>query len=148
MAQSFAQVVAVFMRDPAYKNTRIADLEWLVLPALMAGQFKLGQAQADQGAESQSANGLLVPVAVALWARVSPEIDKALTENLDEKLWLRTNEWATGDNIWLMAVAGDPRAIPTFLNALKEAEFADTTVKIRTRNQDSTVAIRVLGEQS
>jgi hemolysin-activating ACP:hemolysin acyltransferase len=147
MAHSFAQVVAVFMRDPDYKNTRLADLEWLALPAIMAGQFKLAQARTEQGSDAQSPNGLVVPVAVALWARVSPTIDTALSNNLDEKLWLRANEWASGDNIWLMAVAGDPRAVPTFLKLLKETEFGDAPVKVRTRAADGTVAVRVLGEQ-
>ena len=45
MAQSFAQVVAVLMRDPNFKKLPLADLEWLVLPPLMAGQFRLAHMQ-------------------------------------------------------------------------------------------------------
>src|SRR5262245_15560260 len=39
--QSFSQIIAVLMRDQNFKNMRIADLEWLVLPPVMAGQFRL-----------------------------------------------------------------------------------------------------------
>ena len=43
-AQSFAQIVAVLMRDANFRKMRLADLEWLVLPPVMAGQFRLAQA--------------------------------------------------------------------------------------------------------
>ena len=49
MAQSFAQIVAVLMRDPNFRNMRLADLEWLVLPPVMAGQFRLAQVPMPQG---------------------------------------------------------------------------------------------------
>ncbi len=48
IAQSFAQVVAVLMRDPNFKKLPLADLEWLVLPPLMAGQFRLAHMQTQQ----------------------------------------------------------------------------------------------------
>ncbi len=94
-AQSFAQIVAVLMRDPNFRNMRLADLQWLVLPPVMAGQFRLAQVpmpqdtkgqeagKAPQGAKAQE-GGVLVPMAVALWARVSPDIDKGLSESLDK----------------------------------------------------------------
>ena len=41
MAQTFAQIVAVLMRDANFRNLRLTDLEWLVLPPVMAGQFRL-----------------------------------------------------------------------------------------------------------
>src|SRR5262245_27187607 len=44
LPQSFAQIVAVLMRDPGYKSLRVTDLEWLVLPPIMAGQFRLAHA--------------------------------------------------------------------------------------------------------
>src|SRR5215510_2623391 len=117
--QTFSQVVAVLMRDQNFRNMRIADLEWLVLPPIMAGQFRLAHMPAPprpgEPAKPTDKGGVLVPVAVALWARVSPQIDKGLSENLDKPVRLRTNQWASGDIIWLMAVAGDRRAIPKFL---------------------------------
>ena len=102
----------------------------------MAGQFRLAQVPMAQGrAKGQEAGkvaqkgakaqegGVLVPMAVALWARVSPEIDKGLSESLDKDVRLRPNQWASGDKVWLMAVAGDPRAKPQFLKQLAETEF-------------------------
>lgn len=146
MGQTFAQIVAVLMRDPGYKNLRVADLEWLVLPPVMAGQYRLahGTRQPEAGKEQQG--GVFVPVAVALWARVSPHIDKALSENLDKQLRLRPNEWASGDIVWLMAAAGHPRAVPEFVKQLAETDFKDQQVKLRVRGPDGKVAIKTLGQ--
>lgn len=149
-AQSFAQIVAVLMRDQNFRKMRLADLEWLVLPPVMAGQFRLAQAPSPvgrvKGKDGSEQGGVLVPIAVALWARVSDAIDKALSENLDKPVRLRPNEWASGDNIWLMAVAGDQRAVPKFLEQLAKTEFKGQRVKMRVRGPDDTVVVKSLGQ--
>ena len=153
-AQSFAQIVAVLMRDPNFRNMRLADLEWLVLPPVMAGQFRLaqipsqyGRAKGQQSGKGQE-GGVLVPVAVALWARVSPHIDKSLSENLDKQVRLQPGDWASGDNLWLMAVAGDRRAVPKFLEQLGETEFKGQHVKMRLRGPDGKVVVKTLGQSA
>ena len=145
-AQSFAQIVSVLMRDPGYRSLAIADLEWLVLPAVAAGQFRL--AHAPMPAEGMPAEGMpadgavaqergaLVPAAVALWARVSPLVDKALSENLDKGVRLSPGAWTSGDIVWLIAIGGHPRAVPAFLKQLREHEFKDRPVKMRRRMPD------------
>jgi cytolysin-activating lysine-acyltransferase len=150
MAQAFSQVVAVLMRDPNYRKLPLAELEWLVLPPLMAGQFQLGQVPApNKGAKDQPKDqqgGMLVPVAVALWARVSSQIDAALSANLDKQLRLPANQWVTGDHIWLMAVAGDPRTLPPFLERLSKDMFKDKTVKLRAVGADGKITVKTLSE--
>ena len=146
-AQSFAQIVAVLMRDANFRNMRLSDLEWLVLPPVMAGQFRLAQAPSPHGrTKGQEDGGVLVPVAVALWARVSAAIDKGLSENLDKAVRLRPGDWASGDNIWLMAVAGDQRAVPKFLEQLAATEFKGQRVKMRLRGADNKVVVKTLGQ--
>jgi hemolysin-activating ACP:hemolysin acyltransferase len=145
MAQSFSQVVAVLMRDANFRNLRLADLEWLVLPAIMSGQFKLGHARAQPGADKSKDGGTFVPAAVAMWARVSPAIDKAMSENLDKPVRLKANQWMSGDIPWLIAVAGDQRIIPTFLKQLSEQEFKGKHVKMRARTPDGGVSLKTLG---
>jgi cytolysin-activating lysine-acyltransferase len=152
-AQSFAQVIAVLMRDANFRKMRLADLEWLVLPPVMAGQFNLAQAPArfgrlegkGEGKDAGREGGVLVPVAVALWARVSDAIDKTLSENLDKPVRLGPADWASGDNIWLIAVAGDQRAMPKFIEELSKNEFAGQRVKMRVRGPGNTVAVKTLG---
>lgn len=143
MAQSFSQVVAVLMRDPVYKNLRLSDLETMVLPPIMAGQFRVAHAATHQGKKQTSP---FVPIAVALWARVSPAIDKKLSEQLDKPMQLPANAWASGDICWLITVAGDPRAVPKFLEQLQEKEFKGQQVKLRARDKDGKVVVRTLGK--
>jgi cytolysin-activating lysine-acyltransferase len=158
-AQSFAQIVAVLMRDPNLKKLPLGDLEWLVLPPVMAGQFKLAQmpmapaksasakaadAKAPDQGKPKDEPGVLVPVAVALWARVSDNIDKALQGNLDKQARLHAADWASGNNIWLMTVAGDQRAIPKFVEQLGATEFKGKLVKMRMRGADGKVVVRTM----
>jgi cytolysin-activating lysine-acyltransferase len=151
-AQSFANIVAVLMRDANFRKMRLADLEWLVLPPVMAGQYRLAQAPAPALAKGKAPGaddgGVLVPVAVALWARVSDSIDRQLTESLDKPVRLGPGDWASGDNVWLMAVAGDKRALPTFLDQLANTEFKGQRVKMRLRGPGDTVVVKTLGKAS
>jgi len=160
-ALTFSQVVSVLMRDPNFRKLRLADLEWLVLPPVMSGQFSLAQApmqppgvkapgSGKAGQESAKAKdgGFLVPVAVALWASVSANIDKALSGNLEKQVRLHPAEWASGDNLWLMAVAGDQRALPTFLKRLRDEEFKGKQVKMRMRGADGKMVVKTIGSSS
>lgn len=164
LGRSFAQVVAVLMRDRNFRQMRLADLEWLVLPPLMAGQFRLAQMPALQRGTAGSTQpgvqgstlasdkgkdgGMLVPVAVALWARVSAVIDRQLSENLDKVVRLGAGDWASGEHVWLMAVAGDRRIVPKLLEQLAKDEFKGQRVKTRVRGPDNTVVVRTLGQSA
>ena len=123
-----------------------ADLEWLVLPPIMSGQFRLAQMPAPQGRLKGKDGGVLVPVAVALWARVSAAVDKQLSEGLDKTVRLGPGDWASGDNVWLMAVAGDRRAIPKFIDQLAKTEFKGQRVKMRVRGPGNSVVVKTLGQ--
>jgi hemolysin-activating ACP:hemolysin acyltransferase len=87
-----------------------------------------------------------VPAAVALWARVSPEVDRALSENLDKGVRLSPGAWTSGDILWLIAVGGHPRAVPAFLKQLREHEFKGKPVKMRLRMADGSRVVRSLDE--
>lgn len=144
VAQAFAQVVAVLMRDANFRNLKVGDLEWLVLPPIMAGQFRLGHA-AKPGDDKTRQAGVRIPVAVALWARVSAQIDKTFSEELDKPMQLRPNQWASGDQVWIMATAGDRRAVPHFMKELAQTVFKDQQVKMRMRGADGKVVVKTLG---
>jgi hemolysin-activating ACP:hemolysin acyltransferase len=141
-AQRFASVVAVLMRDANFRETRLADLEWLVIPAIMSGQCRLAHLP-PAGASSKS-TGVMLPVAVALWASVSDEIDARLSTRLDKAVVVKPNEWTTGGNHWLLAVAGDKRAIPAFLGQLEAQDFKGKTVKVRARSAEGAVEVLTL----
>lgn len=160
-AQSFSQIIAVLMRDRNFRNMRLADIEWLVLPPLLAGQYRLGHAEArrpEAGSPASAAKvndagprrdgSALIPVAAALWARVSPAVDKRLSEHLDKPLLLQPNEWASGEVLWLVALAGDQRAMPAFLAKLREKDFKGRPVKLRSKGKDGAAIVTSLQDFS
>jgi cytolysin-activating lysine-acyltransferase len=126
---AFSQIVTILMRSSYYKHLTLGDLEWLVLPPLLAGQFSVAQARAAQGAPA-------LPAAVALWARVSPEVDKRLTASPNVPLRLRPDEWRSGDIYWLVDVVGDSRIVPQLMKKLGETVFKGRNVKMRTLGGD------------
>ena len=146
MAQNFSHIIAVMMRDRQFRSMPLSDLEWLVLPPVMAGQYKIGQAPKKQSAPDQTERGIVIPAAAALWARVSPNLDKKLSENPDPQFRLRFDEWASGDAIWLMAVAGDERIVQNLLQQLQATEFKGQPVKMRSRGPDGSLMIKTLAD--
>jgi hemolysin-activating ACP:hemolysin acyltransferase len=134
---AFAQIVSLLMHSSRYKHYTLADLEWLVLPPLLSGQCGVAEAKSKE-------NGVSIPVAVALWASVSPEVDRRLSENLAAPVRLRPDEWRSGDILWLVDAIGDRRVIPGFLKQLSENTFKGRTVKIRGRGSDGKPVIQSL----
>lgn len=152
-AESFAQIVAVLMRDASYRKMALSDLEWLLIPPLLVSQYALAQAPVRQAAtdkgprgEDKPAGTRILPVAVALWARVSASIDKALSGDAGEHPKLRPADWTSGDHVWIVTVAGDSRTFPKFLEQLMARDFKGQTVKMRVRGRDGKLEIRTLGE--
>ena len=135
---AFAQIVTVLMRSPRYGHYTLGDLEWLVVPALATGQWRVVGAQSKQ-------NGVSFPVAVALWATVSAEVDKKLSENLHVPIRLRPDEWQSGDILWLVDAVGDPRVVPQLLKQLLESSFKGREAKVRTAGEGGKVTVRRLG---
>src|SRR5437867_2982255 len=45
---AFAQIVSVLMRSPRYRHYTLGDLEWLVIPPLATGQWRVVGAQSTQ----------------------------------------------------------------------------------------------------
>jgi hemolysin-activating ACP:hemolysin acyltransferase len=149
-AESFAQIVAVFMRDRSFRALPIGELEWMILPPLMQGQFALAHAPVPQGnGKGQGKKPTPhLPVALAVWARVSPSIDKSLTEDLDTPIKLQPADWASGDNVWLLVLAGDQRAHPRLLAQLCQTEFKGRQVKMRKRGPDGKIVVERIGASS
>jgi hemolysin-activating ACP:hemolysin acyltransferase len=93
-ALAFTQALGVLMRSPHYRTYTLADIEWLVIPPLMAGQFRIGEARPDR-------KGPALPVAAVLWASISPEVDKRLAEAKSAAPRLKQEDWKSGDILWL-----------------------------------------------
>ncbi len=131
LLMSFGEIVSVMMRSPQFKNATLSDLEHLVVPAVSSGQFIVAEAQSKE-------NGFITPVSVALWASVSDEVDQRLGANPEEPIKLAPQEWKSGDNPWLIALAGDRRPMNSLLRRLHETTFKDKPLKVRTRGEDGS----------
>jgi len=137
LTAGFGEIVSVLMRSPHYKHYSLTDLEWLVVPPLLANQFTLAEARTKDGA-------IPAPIGVALWAFVSPEVDEKLSQNLDRPMRLRPDEWKSGDIPWLIDAIGPPDVVKAMLQRLGQAVFKGTPYKIRARDSEGKVAIRTV----
>ena len=137
-ALAFTQVVGLLMRSQHYKQYTIGDLEWLVIPPVMAGQFRIGEAKPD------SAQGAAVPVAVVLWASVSPEVDRRLMEGDNTSFQLKPEEWKSGDIPWLVHAAGETRFVRSVVDQMTKTTFKGRKVKVRGRDRDGNLKVHVL----
>jgi len=135
-ALAFTQILGVLMSSSHYKEYKVADLEWLVIPPLLAGQFRIGEAKPKEG--------ITLPVAVVLWARVSAEVDKRLTETDTLEVRLKPEEWTSGDILWLVHAAGQTRFVRHVVEQLSKTTFKGREVKVLGRGQDGKPKVHTL----
>jgi hemolysin-activating ACP:hemolysin acyltransferase len=121
---AFAKIVSLLMHSPAHKHLHVSDLTWLVVPPLLADQFAIVEAL-QEGAALPS------PYAAALWARVSPELDRRLSEDKDRSVKLTADEWQSGDIFWIIDAVGHPTIVPAFLEELVATHFPGQHPKMR-----------------
>jgi len=134
---TLGQIVVQLMRMPHHRHTFLADLEWLVLPAIATNQFAIHAAPG-------TANNLNGPAAAVLFASVSAEVDQRLTANPAPRVRLKPEEWASGPIPWLVDVAGDPRTANAIVMGLLEQRFKATGLKTYARGPDGKSGISVL----
>jgi hemolysin-activating ACP:hemolysin acyltransferase len=139
---SFGEIVTLMTRSPRYRHSFLAELDWLVTPAIATRQYSVAESKPD-GAS------FATPIAAIMWACVSPEIDARLSE-AGERPRLRPGEWRSGPIPWLIDTIGDPRAAAVLLKRLADTRFPDTGVKTMVQaNGKYTVELaRSAGDQA
>lgn len=122
---TFGEIVALLSFSPVFKHLSLADLEWLVIPALATNQVTVVRGKLkDQ-------NGLLVPIGLALWAHVSEDVDKKLEAQQQARMPFRLapQDWKSGEIPWLLAVLA-PKEVPQALvKKLEDSVFKNKTYK-------------------
>lgn len=124
---AFTQIVSLMIRSPQHRAYTLSDLEWLFLPALKRNQFKIAEAKI---------NNMNVPAGFLLWASVSPEVDKRLTDNSGTLIRLNPEEWTSGNILWLIETVGDPRAMRPLLKAFRDEQPNGRSAKVRITSTD------------
>ncbi len=135
LAAAFGEVVTLLLRSPAERFLFVHDLEWLVLPAIIRGQFAIAEAQSKE-------TGAVSPVGVVLWAFVSPEVDQRLKEQPgDAMLRLSPNDWRSGEIPWIVLATGDGKVLGSLLQQVSSNVFKGKPATIRARGPDGKVMI-------
>jgi hemolysin-activating ACP:hemolysin acyltransferase len=128
------EILSVMMRAPQFRTVPLGEVQALVLPPLMSGQYLVAEARSKT-------RGFISPVAVALWAKVSKEVDKRLSESLDKPIKLAPDDWKSGDIAWLIVLAGNPQAIAPVLKKFQETTLKGQPLKMRSRTKDGKTVV-------
>ena len=123
---AFAKIVSLMIRAASHNHLSLADLTTRILPAMQLGQFAILDGEVP-------GVPLPVPVACALWASVSPEIDQRMSNAEHQVYRLLPDDWRSGDVLWLTDVIGDKTSIPLLLQRLNTDVFEQRPVKIPLR---------------
>lgn len=133
LAASFGEIVSLLMRSPSDKHHTLADLDWLLVPAVARGQFALAEAQSKE-------TGATTPVGAVLWALVSEDVDRRLSD-LSTPLRLKPEEWNSGNIPWIILATGDMRVLAGLIQQLTKAAFKDRQPKMRVRGADGKQSV-------
>lgn len=136
-AASIGDMVIVLSRSPAHKHYSLADVEWMVLPPVAAGQFYIVEA-------AHKERGFRVPIAAVTWALVSEEVDAGLREQARQRVRLRPDEWKSGKIGWLIDAAGDAKGLDAALQWLKTGPFKERALNLITPNKQGASTISTL----
>lgn len=129
---SLGGIVSVMMRSPRYQSVTLGYLQALVSPAIGTGQFAIANAHDKE-------RGLAAPVALVLWASVSPEVDARLSALGDKPMVLPMQDWRSGDIPWLMALVGDQRVAQPLLTNLQDKTLKGRALKARIKENGAVV---------
>ncbi len=110
----FGEIVWLMAQSKRHRYSLfLADLEWLVMPPVMASQFRVFHQDGK-------------PVGVAFWAFVSNETDARLTQGVEK---LKIDEWNKGDNAWLIDIVTPFGHADKMIEELRNTVLSKTVFK-------------------
>jgi len=138
VSAAIGEIAVVYSRSPDHKHYSLADIEWLILPPVLRGQFYVAQA-------ARKDTGFRAPIAVATWAFVSEEVDRRLSADLAHHIRLRPEEWKCGDIAWIVDLVGAPAGIVNAVQWLKAGPFKGREAKVVVRDANAAARIEAIG---
>jgi hemolysin-activating ACP:hemolysin acyltransferase len=134
---SIGEIADVYSRSPALSHYSLADTEWLILPAILNGQFYAVKATSDL-------TGVHAPIAAVTWAFVSPEVDARLSSDPSHRSRPGPREWKCGEIGWIVDWAGDPPGVAAAITWLKAGPFKERHAKIVVRELAGSARVTTL----
>lgn len=135
---SLGEVVSVLMRSPFHAKLTLEQVQAIAAPAIATRQFMVANTH-------DPATGMAGPIATIMWANVSDEIDAKLSDAATEAPFpLKPADWRSGENAWVVAVAGDQRAAGQLLRVLHGRTLKGRKIKTRIRSADGKFTVRTL----
>lgn len=132
---ALGEICSVLMKSPEYRGMTLGSLQALAAPAISTGQYLVLTAH-------QKSRGAAAPVAVAMWANVSPEMDRRLSQGDGQSVSLSLADWSGGNIAWLVLVAGDQRTLPALIGQLQKTKLKGRPIKMRTKGEDGSMQVR------
>jgi cytolysin-activating lysine-acyltransferase len=135
-AAAIGQVVTLMIASQPRKDRKLSDLRVTVLPAIRTGQYAVASGQSRSKGYTKS-------LAAVLWASVSAEVDKRLSDP-ETPARLNPAEWKSGNILWLVETIGDDRAIQALVQRLRANEWKGRSVKVRMTDVKGQATIRTI----
>lgn len=126
-AASFAEIISLLMRSPKHRSMTLQQIEQLVVPAYMANQYSVAKAR------TPNRKLPVIPAGVALWAKVSDEIDQKLEAGPVE---LAPSDWTSGENLWVIEMVAQPQIGGALVKELQRTAFSGQSFKVSTIDKD------------
>lgn len=127
-------VVSVLMASEHHRSMNLADLQAIVVPSLLAGQYAIATTKGKAEAAG-------LPVAIVLWANVSVEIDQKLEKGPQAILQLKRKDWRDGKQPWVLVTAGPKGVVQNILRKLSADVWSSTPAKIHSRNAEGKTSV-------
>lgn len=115
--------VWLMSQSALHKHLFVTDIEWLLLPPIAAGQFRLWRKDN-------------MPLAFASWAFLNEETENRMVEG---KGRIGPGAWTSGDRLWLMDLIAPFGGKEEALKELKTVVFPGRTIKSLQPDKDGAI---------
>jgi hemolysin-activating ACP:hemolysin acyltransferase len=129
---SVGQVVLTMMNLPRYRHQTLADLGHVLVDPLLRDRLAIAHRSvtAEDGSVTADEDNV---AGIAIWASVSAEVDARIAEQVKAGVFpvrLGADDWASGENVWLLDVIAADRQAATSVLANFRQVAGDKQIKV------------------
>ncbi|MBL4645739.1 MAG: toxin-activating lysine-acyltransferase [Rhizobiales bacterium] len=124
------QSVWLMTQSASHRTFFLSDLEWMVMPPILLRQFRIFP-------------GKNQPIGLALWARVSDEVEQRLK---DGNVRMAPKDWQSGPNYWLVELLAPFGHQEVMLADLQKTTFKGKVFKMHSVADGERRLITLAGE--